>query len=426
VRIPREIERVKQFTLLRDGWFEYLIRSNDKISGKYRGSDYLASVDKVEDGWVFLGENALGISKVPLNGFEPFEIARQAGRKDEQGLAASWARYWPYILVGEKKWEQLLKDDSDAAKDLREDAKTWYPEVLKCAKAAVALNEIAAVAEPQNAKDAEKLFASVKTLLATYGDVPLVQRKVVGLRRSVGSVILRAYSEQDPGKQCHGTWTSLGNGLANVVYEFAKPEEAQDFRRIPGYLPEYHKSLPPTAKKEEDSSWTVTGGEFVGSGAGCYRHFAEFTTPMTLRFDVLFRSAPTKGANAAAFTFMVGACDDSKGSYLACLNFGGITITDLANRVFKTIPYEEPTLSKKVFKIELRNDGTTVSTWVNGQKKFETPCGARTSGSVFLWFHSDNIIAIQRLEIDGRIDPSWPEKAKAAFFHAKLEDMGFK
>ena len=28
-----------------------------------------------------------------------------------------------------------------------------------------------------------------------------------------------------------------------------------------------------------------TGGEFVGNGAGCYRHFAEFSTPMTLRFE---------------------------------------------------------------------------------------------------------------------------------------------
>jgi hypothetical protein len=29
--------------------------------GELGGSEYLASVDKVEDGWVFIGENALGI-----------------------------------------------------------------------------------------------------------------------------------------------------------------------------------------------------------------------------------------------------------------------------------------------------------------------------------------------------------------------------
>jgi hypothetical protein len=397
-RIPREIERVKQFTLLRDGYFEYLIESGDTISGKYRGQEYLAKVEKVEDGWVHLGENAIGLSKVPLTAFEPFEIARQAGRKEEQGGAEPWARYWPYILVGEKK----------------------------CAKAAASLNEIAAMAEPKNAKDAEKLFAAVKTLLTTYGDLPLVQRKTDALRRAVGGVIMKAYAEQDPSKLCHGTWTTLGNGLVNVVYDFTKPEEAQDFRRVPGYLPEYHKSLPDTAKKEADSAWTVTGGEFVGSGSACYRHFAEFATPLTMRFDVLFRNAPVKPGAALAFTFMIGACDDAKGSYLACLNFGGLVITDLADRVYTPLSDDKPTMSKKVLHMELRHDGTNVSTWVNGEKKFEAPCAGRTHGSVFLWFHSDNTIAVQRLEIEGRIDPAWPEKAKAAFFRSKLEDMGFK
>jgi len=424
-RISREIERVKQFILLRDGWFAHLARSGDKISGKYRGQEFVATVKSVEDGWVNLGENPLGLSKVPVGIFQPFEIARQAGRKEEQGQAEPWARFWPYILAGEKKWEQLLKDDSAAAVSLREDAGAWYPQLLKTAKAAVALDEIAATPEPSNAKEAGKFLGAVKSLLSTHGDLPLVQRKIEPLRRAASSVILKAYAEQDPGKQCHGTWTTLGHGLANVVYDFAKPEEALDFRRVPDYLREYHGSLPPTVKSEADSVFAVANGEFSGTGSACYRHFVEFATPLALRFDVLFRNAPAK-TGQGAFTFMIGACDDNKGSYLACLNFGGLAIADLASQTFKTFPYDEPTLSKKVFRLELRHDGSTVSTWLNGAKKFESTCAGRTNGSVFLWFHSDNPIAIQRLEIDGRVDPAWPEKARAAFFHARLEELGFK
>ncbi len=427
VRIPRELERVKQFQLLRDGYFDYVIKSGEHISGKYRGMEYLAAIEKVEDGWIFLGENALGLSKIPVTALEPFDIARQAGRKEEQGGAEPWARYWPYILVGEKKWELLLKDDSEGAKQLREDARTWYPEVLKCAKAAATLNEIAAMPEPQNAKEAEKLFGVVKALLSTYGDLPLVQRKVNDLRRAVGAVVLRTYAEQDPAKQCHGTWTALGNGLVNIVYEFAKPEELQDFRRVSNYLPDYHKGLPATVKKEEDSNWAVVGGELAGSGAACYRHFAEFAAPITLRYDVVFRNGPAKADKTPAFTFMVGACDDARGSYVSCLNFGGLSVTSMADSIYKNLSNDDkPIMSKKVFKLELRHDGTNVSSYQNGVKQFESGCAGRTSGGVFLWFHTDNTVGIQRLEIDARIDPAWPEKAKAIFYRTKLEEIGFK
>lgn len=426
-RIPREIERLKQFRLLRDGYFAHLIQSGDPISGKYRGQQYVAKVQKVEDGWIYLGENAIGLSKVPLASIEPYEIAKQAGRKEEQGGAEPWARYWPYVLVGEKKWEQLLKDDSEGAKSLREDARTWYPEVLKCGKAAVALNEIAAMPEPRNAKEAEKLFAVVKSLLSTYGDLPLVQRKMNDLRRSVGAVVLKTYSDQDPAKLCHGQWTALGNGLVNIVYEFAKPEELQDWHRVPNYLPDYARALPATQKKEEESNWTVVGGELTGSGSACYRHFADFAAPISVRYDVLFRTAAAKGDKAPAFTFMVGACDDGKGSYVSCQNFGGLSITNMADSIFKNLPNDDkPIMSKKTFKLELKNDGTTASSYQNGLKQFESPSAGLRSGGVFLWFHTDNVVAIQRLEIDARLDPAWPEKAKAAYYRAKLEELGFK
>src|SRR5262249_22503964 len=159
------------------------------------------------------------------------------------------ARYWPYILVGEKKWEQLLKDDSPEAKSLREDAAKVYPEVMKSAAAAVALNEIAAMPEPKTPKDSDKLLTSIQNLLKDGGSLPLVQRKMEPLRRTAGSAILSTYVPQDPAKLCHGTWTGGGSGRATVVYDFAKPDEAKDFVKVPNYLESFHKGLSPTAKK---------------------------------------------------------------------------------------------------------------------------------------------------------------------------------
>jgi len=425
-RIDRDIERVKQFMLLRDGYFRNLVATGESISGKYRGVEYVAKVARVEDGWLHLAANPLGLSKIPVSAIEPFDIAKQAGSRAEQGAAEPWARYWPYVLVGEKKWEQLLKDDSEGARALREDARTWYPEVLETASASVALNELAAMPEPKTKKDAEKLFAAVKALVAAHGDLPLIQRKIEPMRQLVGSVIVRTYAEEDPAKSCHGVWTTLGNGLVDIVYEFTRAEEAEDFRRIPNYLVPLHESQTPTVKKEGESSWAVAGGDFVGSGWAAYRHFAELEVPIVVRYDVLFREGPSKSASAPAFTFMVAACDDLNGSYAGCINFGNLSVVDIESKSFKTLAEDEPAFVKKVYHLELHNDGNTVTTFVNGKKKFESPAAGRRRGAVLLWFHVDHTLAVQRLEIQGKIDPRWPEKAKMDYYRARLDEMGLR
>ncbi|MFN0007281.1 MAG: hypothetical protein ACKVXR_05185 [Planctomycetota bacterium] len=425
-RIARDIERVKQFMLLREGYFANLVATGESISGKYRGVEYVAKVARVEDGWLHLATNPLGLSKIPLSAIEPFDIAKQAGSKAEQGAAKPWVRFWPYVLVGETKWQQLLKDESAGALALREDARSWYPEMLKTANAAVVLNEIAAMPEPKTKKDAEKLFAAVKALVAAYGDVPLVQRKIEPMRQLVGSVIVRTYAEEDPAKACHGVWTTLGNGLVDIVYDFTKADEAEDFRRIPDYLVPLHESQTPTVKKEDASSWAVTGGEFVGTGAAAYRHFAELEVPIVVRYDVLFREGPSKSPSAPAFTFMVAACDDLNGSYAGCINFGSLSVVDVESKSFKTLAEDAPAFAKKVYHLELHNDGNTVTTFVNGKKKFESPAAGRRRGAVLLWFHVDHTLAVQRLEIQGKIDPRWPEKAKMDYYRARLDEMGLR
>jgi hypothetical protein len=209
-----------------------------------------------------------------------------------------------------------------------------------------------------------------------------------------------------------------------VVYDFNKPDEAKDWVKVPGYLDSFHKGLAPTAKKEEESSWTVANGEFGGVGSACYRNFLLFEAPVTVRYDMVFR--PSSAKNPDAFTFFVAACDDGDGNYTACLNFGDLQIVDTKDGVLKTLADEKPAQSKRVQKLELRNDGTNVSTWLGGQKRFETPCGKRTNGSVVMWFHTDNPVAIQKIEIEGKLDPSWADRAKSAYYDAKLAEIGFK
>lgn len=429
VRIARDIERVRQVILLRDAWLESLKRSGQPFVGKYRGVDYVAKVDRVEGGWIHLGDNRAGLSKIPLAALEPYEVARQAGKREEQGTAAPWARLVPYILVGDAKWEQLfreLKDDSAGATQLRDDAKSWYPELLRTAQAATALNQIAMLPEPKTQKDSGRLFDAVKALLTGSGDLPIVQRKTDVLKQIVAGVIVRTYVEQDPGSLCHGTFTALGNGLVSLVYDFTKPEEALDFRKDPGYLADLRTNQQQPVKKEEASAWAVANGELSGSGAACYRHYLDFTGPITLRYDVAFRNTPTAPGTKPAFMFMVGVCDDGAGSYAGCFNFGSAMVIDLATKAFHTVPDEKTAFAKRPYKIELKNDGETVSITVNGEKRQSLPASGRKSGAVILWFHTDNVVAIQRMEIEGRVDSKWAEKARALYYEGKLVELGFR
>lgn len=424
-RIARDIERIAQTIRLRDGYFEHLRATGSSWVTVYQRQELTTPIEKIEGGFVLLGSNKLGLSKIPLKTISPYEIARQAGQRSEQGDTEPWARFYPYILVGDGKWEKLLTDESPASKQLREDARDVYPELLRSGEAALELNALSKAALPETSKQAGALLASIQKLIARHENVPFVQRNLDRLRQLATLAALKTYVEKDPSSLLHGRVTAMGDGSVHVVYDFDEPREGEDFTKDLGYLASLHQQLGATAKSEAESTWKVENSEFAGVGTACYRHVLRFVAPLSVSYELRYGKSDKKSKLGP--TALLAMCDDRLGNYLANVNFGNLAVLDLPHQVSQIQQTEGASslVYGKVYALELRHDGTTVSSWLDGEKKYEAAAGEKRAGDLFLWFNTDYRLAIQKIEIHGKIDTSTVESLRNEYVSKKLAELGF-
>lgn len=424
-RVARDTHRTAELMRLRDAYLEHLRASGGTLATHFQGRAIVAPVVRVEGGFVHLGQNPLGISKIPLSSIPPYDLAKHAADERERGGTEPWTRFYPYVLAGEHKWEKLLTDKSPASLELRADAREWYPTALRTGEVALLLDELAQMPQPRTPTAARATAEPIRAIAASYGDLPVVQRRLQRLRQLATTIALATYDDKDPSDLVHGSFLSMGDGRVHIVYEFEQLTEAQDFRKDVGFLPEFRASLEPTKYDEAASSWVVQGGEFTGSGAACYRHVLGFSVPMTVRYDVRFSRPPGRSTHSPSF--LVGICDDRAGSHAMCANFGDLIVNDPGNRYTQRCTNEVAKIKYgKVYALEIQNDGTNASTWLDGKKLCEVPSKGRKSGELFLWFHTDLRVAVQRLEILCKIDPAALEARRVGHVRTTLAELGLK
>jgi hypothetical protein len=423
-RIGRDVARLVEFAKLRDGFLQNLRESGAKWSTEVQGKKLVASIAKVEGGFVHLAENRQRVDKIPLAALDPMEIARAATKKEQQGNSAPWARFYAYVLAEDGRWEKLLKDSSDEARALREDARTWVPERLRAGRAAAALNELSKTSLPKSSAEGEALSASIKDFLSLFREMPLVQRKLGSLKGLARAAAEAACADVEPASLLHGKWAAIENGQVAVTYDFDSPAEAQDFVKQVGYLKAWRKALKLDAGKEDESAWVVQDGSFTGVGAACYRFPLAFSAPMVVKYDLQVLEGKGQGKEQA--NFAVGLCDDRKENEILSVDFGGLAVRDFPrgielNRVAEGYSYVPAT----TYSIEVRHDGTNVSVSVDGDAMTEAPAPSRNSGDVFLWFHTTLPVSIERLEIRGKVDPASARALRASTVEKRLVEMGF-
>jgi hypothetical protein len=424
-RIARDVARIGQLISLRDGFLENLRQSGAKWSTDVQGKKLVASIAKVEGGFVHLAENRQGIQKLPLASLDPMEIAKQATKREQQGNSEPWARFYAYVLAEDGKWEKLLKDPSDEAKSLREDARAWIPARLRAGRAAAALNALAQTPVPGGSRDGEAACASIRALLAEFRDVPIVQRKMGELRLLARSAAAAAFADVEPASLLHAKWSPIGDGRVDIAYEFDSRAEEQDFVKHPGYLKSWHKALGIEAGKEEAAAWTVQDGKLTGVGAACYRLPLAFTSPMTVRYELRVLEGGGEGRQQA--NFAVGICDDRKEDNILSVDFGGLSVRDNPKGVHTDlVPAEGYSYAPGTsYSFEVRHDGANVSVWVDGEKTNEAACATRAGGEFFLWFHTTLPISIERLEIQAKVDPASAQSLRNSCAEKRLSELGF-
>lgn len=424
-RIAREIERVRQLTLLRDGFLENLRQSGAKWSIEHGGKKLVVTVSSVEGGFVHLAGNRLGVDRIPLVELDLLEIARQAGDKKEQGSSEPWARPYAYVLGGDAKGEKLLKPDSEAAKLLLEDARSWYPTRLRSGRAAAVVRDLAAADLPKSGEEGKAVAATIRSLIAESSDLPLIQARMGDLRRLATAAIGATLAEEQPASLLHGKWRDLGEGRVSIAWEFESEAEAADFVKQTGYMSEWRKVLKVDVGTEADSSWTVHDGSFTGVGAACYRLPLAFAAPMTVRYGLRVLDESEKEKDQANFS--VGLCDDNHRNHVLVINFGNLFVQNGPKQSKRSKGASEPFtyFLSTDYAFEVVHDGQKVKVTLDGEPTGEEAALGRTSGGVFLWFHTTFPIAMERFEIEGKIDPESAVELRRIRAEEKVIEMGF-
>src|SRR5262249_28112746 len=134
------------------------------------------------------------------------------------------------------KWEKLLKNDSDEARSLREDAKSFYPARIRAGRAAYAFEELAKTKLPSSRGEGEAACTRLRGILGEFRALPLVQRKMGDLKRYARAAVEASLKDVEPATLLHAKWTALDAGRVRLEWDFDSPAEEQDFVHQLGYI----------------------------------------------------------------------------------------------------------------------------------------------------------------------------------------------
>ncbi len=422
-RIAREATRVEELAKLRDGYLAYLKSSGSKLSFKRNGKDVLAPIAALEGETVKLGENKLGLPSIALSELDPYELAKLAAKKEMQGGAQPWARFYAYVLAGDARWEKLLKDDAPGARELRADAKE-YAGLLRTAALARELFELSKLPLPGDAPEARLRLERLKALLTGNTGSELVKRRQAALRQLAIACLSQTRTSGDASGLLHAKSEVLPDGRTRFTWDFDAPGEDADWRRQVGYLKPWRDLFPQISVSEADSRFTEEQGHFTGTGQVCYRSAASFNGPISVRLR--YRYVETAAEHGPPRFYLL-VCDDGAGSYIVVGDPGFIHVRDVkqsydreAHATEKSAYYMDQDLE-----FEFVDDGKEVATTLDERPLAKAGCGPRKSGNVVLFAHMDVPVSIDRIVIEGTIASSSQGELQTRWLAEQLAALGF-
>jgi hypothetical protein len=416
-RIGRDRERTAGFARLRDTWLEELIESGAKLSFERNGRKISALVQAIEDGALRLETRRGEVEKLPLSELEPYEIARQMGRKQADS-EDGWLRIWGYVLAGDARWEKLLKGRTQEESLLRADAQEWYPGLLRMGEAAELLEELAGL----KADAAPELVLARVREMKPFEDLELVARRKAALRELAAGALERSFDPQAIDDLLAGRLERLGDGRARLTYEFDDPREREDFVLVPGYLTGWREAQGALELKPEDFHVAVEDGDLALLGQSGLACKVRFGTPFVARY-VLRIDMPQVDSPHVHFALM--ALDDGRENQVACVGLGGLHAWD-ASREHHVTEYLPPEMYSpgRAYEFELRIAGGRAQSFRDGQPMRNIDAGSLQEGRVIAFVHSDARIRFDRLEIEGQLGDRAVNELRADWVESQLAELG--
>ncbi len=345
------------------------------------------------------------------------DLARDAGR------GASPGRAFACLLGGDARWERLAKEAGAGGAELRADAEE-YRGRMRTARVARELYELSHQPLPREEKPAAACLERVRALLAAGNGSGLLVRRLDALRQLALSALAARASEKGLGALLHGKWTPLADERGKLVYEFDDPAEEQDWIAVPGFQKSERDSMGAIGIDESATHFTVAKGAFSGAGSAAYRLAVGFFGPVTLRYS--FRYLQVKTSYTMPY-FAWLLCDDEQDSAYRSPPTGDLYVEDHAHfDVRGKLTPDRPTFDwGKDWNIEFAYDGTNLAAKLQGKPRATLPAGQLTRGSVTLLVHSQLPVVFQRVEIEGRLDPSSLDRLRSTWAAGELKKLGF-
>lgn len=423
-RIAREIARLEAVVALRDTWLTTLASKNGRLEIEFEGKKVNAPVQRVEGGSIVLAPSKSGVNSLPVGALRLGDILRGTEKKEFQAGSESWVRGYLALMAGDPKSEKLLKGDSPALRDLREDVGVWIGETARSGGVARILEEIASRPLPKSRADGEAGVERTRALLAD-GDLPSVVLRHGLIARYAKASLAAAASGMDAREFVHGRMSPSQDGGVELVYDFQKPAEIEDFTKHAGYLTELRKKYPALSRSEADARIDVVDGRAVFVGPASWRLPIGFQAPFQVRYTLRF--VKVEGEMTAPPSFDLLLCDDGKEGFVRATEFGWIWAVDKSTgRTAEANPPSSIQYFDDIdYDVEVTHDGTRVSTRFAGDDRASCNVGTLRSGGLVLFVHSDQPVSLERMAITGRVETSSLDGARKNWIERRMTELGF-
>jgi len=425
-RARRERERIAALQVARDERLAAVAASGARIT-IHRGSDEaIVKVLAFADGTVTLASNRFSLQSISTDELSCAELFKL--EKNVPISSPKWVRAYAMLLERDHDWPSALTDEGgedDLVRSLPADAED-LDQVLRLGHAVSELESLSrfpiqsvkslAVDETQAAID------GLRRLMAECSDLPFVTARREQLR-GLALAALGSRFDSDAGLPgLRGKTQRLENGAVRISYAFDDPEDIKDFALVPGALPEWHDSMQPVKKSLADSTLTVTQSAFTGEGQVTYRHVLDFVAPIRVRYSIHY--VAREGDPVDMGVVMIGLGWDGGSSFASATDFGDVYLGRGARALYDGKRAVNVGESYAV-EARLETDGhePSIQAWRGGEKRMQLAAGALRKGGIFLFVHSPRIVAIESMEIEGRLETVVLKTLRERWIASQLAEM---
>jgi hypothetical protein len=425
-RARRERERIAALQVARDGRLAAAAATGARIT-IHRGSDQaIVKVLAFVDGTVKLASNRFSLESISADELSCAELLKL--EKNVPIRSPKWVRAYAMLLERDQDWQSALTDEGgedDLVRSLPADAE-GLDQVLRLGHAVSELEKLSrfpihaanalAVDETQAAID------GLRGLLAESSDLPFVASRHEQLR-GLALAALGARFDADPGLPgLRGKTQRLENGAVRISYAFDDPEDIKDFALVPGALPEWHNSIQPVEKSMAESNLIVSQGAFSGEGQVTYRHVLDFVAPIRVRYSI--RYVAREGDPIDLGVVMIGLAWDGDSSFASATDFGDVYLGRGVRALYEGKRAVNVGESYEV-EARLATDGreASIQSWRGGEQRKQLSAGPLRKGGLFLFVHSPHVVAIESMEIEGRLETIVLKTLRERWIAAQLAEM---